>query len=137
MVTFRNWGICPLFYAKANNKSYRENIDFANEAVMKLLGVGVVDEVSTSSLRFINPLTVAQNTAKKRLCIDLSHCFNVQCDVQSFKIELTVQTLASIDPGDHMFSFNIKSAYLQVPMNKVYWPYLGFAIQVSTNTGVS
>ena len=94
----------PTFYAEPNNKSYRENIDFANEAVMKLLGVGVVDEVSRSSLRCINPLTVAQNTAKKHICIDLSHCFNEQCDSKSFKIESTVQALALFDLGDYMFS---------------------------------
>ena len=30
-----NLGPMPTFYAEANNKSYRENADFANEAVMK------------------------------------------------------------------------------------------------------
>ena len=105
-------GPMPDFYAESNNKSYRENAEFANKAVMKLLSFGVVEEVSKSSLRCVNPLTVAQNTAKKRLCIDLSRCFNEQCEAQKFKIESTVQALASIDPGDFMFSFDLKSAYL-------------------------
>ena len=48
---------------------------------------------------------------------------------QKFKIESTAQALASIDPDDYMFSFDLKSAYLQVPVNGNYWPYLGFAIQ--------
>ena len=122
-------GPMPTFYSEANNKSYRENVDFANEAVMKLLKFGVVEEVQKSSLRCVNPLTVAQNTTKKRLCIDLSRCFNEQCVAQKFKIESTVQALASIDPGDFMFSFDLKSAYLQVPVNRNFWPYLGFAIQ--------
>ena len=124
-----NLGPMPTFYSEANNKSYRENVDFANEAVMKLLKFGVVEEVQKSSLRCVNPLTVAQNTTKKRLCIDLSRCFNEQCVAQKFKIESTVQALASIDPGDFMFSFDLKSAYLQVPVNENFWPYLGFAIQ--------
>ena len=123
-------GPMPTFYAEPNNKSYRENVDFANDAVMKLLKAGVIEEVPKSSLRCVNPLTVAQNTAKKRLCINLSRCFNEQCDAQKFKIESTAQALASIDPDDYMFSFDLKSAYLQVPVNSNYWPYLGFAIQI-------
>ena len=107
----------PDFYAEPNNKCYRDNVDFANEAVMKLLGIGVVAEVPRDSLCCINPLTVTQNTAKLHLCIDLSRCFNMQCDVQNFKIESTVLAQASIDPLDFMFSFNLKLAYLQVPMN--------------------
>ena len=35
-----------------------------------------------------------------------------------------------------MFSFDLKSAYLQVTMKKNYWPFLGFAIQVPTHSGV-
>ena len=127
----------PVFYAEPNNKSYRDHVEFANWAVMKLLGIGVVAEVPCASWRCINPLTVTQNTAKLHLCIDLSRYFNMQCDAQTFKIELTVQALASIDPCDFMFSFDLKSAYLQVPMNPVFWPYLGFAIQIPQHGGIS
>ena len=128
-------GAMPRFYAEKNNKSYRDHADFANDAVMKLLGIGVVAEVSRNELRCINPLTVAQNSVKLRLCIDLSRCFNLQCDAQTFKIESTVQALASIDPNDFMFSFDLKSAYLQVPMNPSFWPFLGFAIQIPRHDG--
>ena len=129
-------GAMPTFYAEPNNKSYHENVDFANDAVMELLNAGVVEEVQRSSLRCVNPLTVAQNTAKKRLCIDLSRCFNMQCKAQKYKIESTAQALASIDPDDNMFSFDLKSAYLQVPVNSNYWPYLGFSIKTSSNKGM-
>ena len=57
--------------------------------------------------------------------------------MQKFKIESTVQALVSIDPGDFMFSFDLKSAYLQVPVNENFWPFLGFAIQTTTETGVT
>ena len=60
------------------------------------------------------------------LCIDLSRCFNEQCEAQKFKIESTVQALASIDPGDFMFSFDLKSAYLQVPVNETFLALFGF-----------
>ena len=105
-------GDMPIFYAEPNNKSYHDNVDFANDAVMKLLNAGVVKEVQRSSLRCVNPLTVVQNTAKKRLCIDLSRCFNMQCEVQKFKIESTAQALASNDPDNYMFSFNLKICLL-------------------------
>ena len=130
-------GAMPTFYAKPNNKSYRENVDFVNDAVMKLLRVGVIEEVARSSLGCVNPLTVAQNTAKKHLCIDLSRCFNEQCDAQSFKIESTAQALASIHPDNYIFNFDLKSAYLQVLVNTNFWPYLGFAIQDPTKSDVS
>ena len=35
-----------------------------------------------------------------------------------------------------MFSFDLKSAYLQVPVNSNYWPYLGFLIKTSSNKGM-
>ena len=44
-------GKMPDFYAEGNNKSYCEHAEFANEAVMKLLRVGVVNEVPRASLR--------------------------------------------------------------------------------------
>ena len=135
MGTFQNWGLCPLFIQRQTTKAI-ENVDFANDAVMKLLKFGVIEEVSKSSLRCVNPLTVAQNTSKKCLCIDLLRCFHEQCDAQKFKIESTVQALASIDPDDYMFSFDLKLAYLQVPVNENFWPFLGFAIQIPTAAGV-
>ena len=57
--------------------------------------------------------------------------------MQKFKIESSVQALASIDPNDYMFSFNLKLAYLQVPVNENFWPFLGFAIQTPTATGMT
>ena len=45
-----NLGPMPTFSSEANNKSYRDNVDFDNDAVMKLLRVGVIKEVSKSSL---------------------------------------------------------------------------------------
>ena len=92
----KTWSNASLL-CREKQQSYRDHADFANDAVMKLLSIGVVAEVSRNELRCINPLTVAQNSVKLRLCIDLSRCFNLQCDAQTFKIESTVQALASID----------------------------------------
>ena len=42
---------------------------FANEAVMKLLKFGVIEEVPKSSLICVNPLTVAQNYCQETVCV--------------------------------------------------------------------
>ena len=62
-------GPMPTFYAEPNNKSYRENADFANDAVMKLLRIGVIEEVARSSLRCVNPLTLLRNFVYQSLTL--------------------------------------------------------------------
>lgn len=66
---------------------------------------------------------------KRRLCIDLSRCYNKGSKAPGFRIESTREALQVLNPNDWMFSFNLKSAYYQIPVNENYWKYLGFAIQ--------
>ena len=67
----------PERYQERNNKSYREELVWANEAVYKLQRAKIVVETRKESLWCINPLTVAKNArGKRRLCIDLSRCVN-------------------------------------------------------------
>ena len=94
---------------------------------MKLLKFGVIEEVSKSSLRCVNPLTVAQNTSKKCLCIDLLCCFNEQCDVQKFKIEVPLCKLWHRSILTITCSVLTKKlAYLQIPVNENFLAILGF-----------
>ena len=63
----------PERYQEKNNKSYRDEMVWANEAVYKLQRAKIVVETRKESLWCINPLTVAKNArGKHRLCIDLS-----------------------------------------------------------------
>ena len=72
-------------YEEKSNKSYREYREFANEAVDKLVAIGVVKRVNSS--KFVSPLTVAVNkVGKKRLCIDLSRGLNKYAVSRKFKI---------------------------------------------------
>ena len=90
---------------------------------------GVVVEVRKEDLVCINPLTVAIKNDKKRLCIDLSRCYNEVSVAPKFKIESTMEALEAINPEDWMFAFDSKSAYHQVPVNKNCWKYLGFTVE--------
>ena len=66
---------------------------------------------------------------KKRLCLDLSRCVNKVIKAPKFKIESTMAALQVVEQGDYMFSFDLKSAYLQIRVNENFLKYLGFAIE--------
>ena len=66
---------------------------------------------------------------KSRLCPNLLRCMNKVVKAPKFKIELTLVVLQVIEKNDYMFSFNLKSAYLQIKDNKNFVKYLGFAVE--------
>ena len=77
----------PERYMEKNNKLYRDEMAWANEAVYKLQRAKIVAETRMEDLWCINPLTVAKNAkGKRRLCIDLSCCVNKVIKAQKFKI---------------------------------------------------
>ena len=85
---------------------------------VSLVRARLVREVDRRSLVCVNPLTVAKNArGKRRLCIDLSRCLNKVIKAPKFKIESTIAALQVIEKGDYCFSFDLKSAYLQVKLN--------------------
>ena len=82
---------CPPFAAK-NNASSRNNRDFVEEAIEKLLQTNCIRE--TESVPFVcNPLTVAEGQ-KLRLVLDLRHV-NQYLEQYSFKYE-DLKTLTKI-----------------------------------------
>ena len=95
----------------------------------KLVRVKLVREMDKRSLVCVNPLTVAVNArGKRQLCIDLSRCLNKVIKAPKFKIESTIAALQVIEKGDYCFSFNLKSAYLQVKLNENFLQHFGFAL---------
>ena len=75
----------PLSYSEPNNKSYKNNKEWANSAVDKLVKAGIAVKVEKEDLSFVNPLSMAFNsTGKPRLCIDLSRCYNLRCEARKF-----------------------------------------------------
>ena len=120
----------PERYMEENNKSYRDEMAWANEAVYKLQRAKIVVETRMEELWCINPLTVAKNAkGKRRLCIDLSRCVNKVIKAPKFKIQSTMAALQIVEKGDWLFSFDLKSAYLQVPINENFVNWFGFSIE--------
>ena len=66
---------------------------------------------------------------KHRLCIDLSRCVNKVIRAPKFKIQLTLSALQVIEERDWLFSFDLKSAYLQVPINENFVRWFGFRVE--------
>ena len=121
----------PQGYEEKNNGSYRDEKSWANEAVASLDRAKLIREVDRRSLVCVNPLTVACNArGKRRLCIDLSRCVNKVIKAPNFKIESTIAALQVIEKDDYCFSFDLKSAYLQVKLNDNFLQYFGFAIDM-------
>ena len=90
----------------------------------------IVEKVAREELVCINPLSVATNSKlKKKLCIDLSRKYNGLSQSKKFRIESTREALQVIRRGDWMFSFNLKSAYLMIPVHPRFTRYLGFAVE--------
>merc|ERR1711867_98607 len=120
----------PEKYQEKNNKSYREEMAWANEAVRKLQGAKLVVEIRKESLWCINPLTVDKNArGKHRLCIDLSQCVNKVIKAPKFKIQSTMAALQIVEKDDWLFLFDLKSAYLQVPINENFVKWFGLSIE--------
>ena len=62
---------------------------------------------------------------KRRLCLDLSRCITNVVEALKLKIESTVAVLQIVERNDFMFTFDLKSVYLQVKVNENYVKYLG------------
>ena len=61
--------------------------------------------------------------------MDLSRYMNKIVKAPKFKLESTLAALQVIEKDDYIFSFDLKSAYHQIRMNKNFTKYLGFAIE--------
>ena len=119
----------PEAYEEPNNASYKAHRLWANSAVEKLFLAGLVKKVARTDLHCCNPLSVASNAVGKlRLCIDLSRHLNEVTKAPKFRIESTRDALQVVNKGDWAFSFDLKSAYHQIPIHDAYHKYLGFKI---------
>ena len=81
----------------------------------------------------INPLSVAEhpNTKKKRLCLDQSRYINKEFAIKKkFRIESTEAFKEVVEKGWYMVCFDLKSAYHHIALNKVYWKYFGFSLEI-------
>ena len=90
----------------------------------------IVEKVAREELTCIHSLSVTTNSKeKKRLCIDLSRKYNGVSRARKFRIKSTREALQVIRQGDWMFSFDLKSASLMIPVHQRFTRYLGFVVE--------
>ena len=115
----------PLSDHLKNNKSSLDHPKFVETAILDLVKCGAVIQ-STNKPYVINPLTVAQNTNKLRLVLDLRH-INKRIDLDKIKFEDWKVALQLVKQGDFLFSFDLKSGYHHIGIHKEHQKFLGFS----------
>ena len=87
--------------------------------------MGCIHEVERDEAHIVSPLSVAENSEKLRLILDLRY-LNSFLSVPKFKYE-DVRTIRDLfDKGDFFFKFDIKHGYHHVNIDKAYHKYLSF-----------
>ena len=108
-----------------NNQSALKHSDFVSKEIRNLLDTGRIREVSQPPT-VVNPLSVATNSSKPRLILDLryvnSHLWSQRVkyeDFRTFRHYLKKEAF--------MFSFDLKSGYHHIEIFDEHWQYLGFS----------
>ena len=114
----------PIFMR--NHKSTLEKKEFVESAIKDLVAASCVIECKECPT-VCSPLLVVQNAkGKNRLVIDL-RAVNLCLPKRKFKYEGLNLIPDLFSKGDHVFTFDLKSGYHHVDINKDCWPYLGFS----------
>ena len=117
--------IPPPFFA-VNNSSALSESAFVDSAINDLIVQGCVTEVFEAPV-IINPLSVSvQKSGKKRLILDLRHV-NLFLFKSRFRCEDLCVAKEILNPGDFLFSFDLKSGYHHVDIFPDHRKYLSFA----------
>ena len=108
-----------------NNKSARDNADFVDNELLKLLESGVIKKLAKPPT-VVNALSVAINVnGKKRLVLDLRNV-NPLLLVNKFKYEDINVASAYFKKYAFMTTFDLKSGYHHIQIHEAYQQYLGF-----------
>lgn len=117
----------PSFYA-ANNKSSLQHPQFVEQSISKLLSDECISAVDYPPY-CINPLTVTERNSKLRLVLDLRHV-NTYIDPPKFKYENLKKVSELYEKNDYIITFDLKSGYHHVPINKEFRTFLGFSWKI-------
>jgi hypothetical protein len=112
-----------------NNKSSYENSDFVNKAVNELLEFNLIKEVSEKP-KVISPLSVAKNSSKLRLILDLS-ILNEYINCEKIKLEDQNEFYEMAKFCNYIVTYDIKSCYHQIDVNEKFHTYLGFQWKIN------
>ena len=117
--------IPPPFVATNNNSALQES-EFVESAISELLSLECITEVFAPPA-VINPLSVSiHKSGKKRLILDLRHV-NQYLFKSKFRCEDVSIAREVLNPGDFMFSFDLKSGYHHVEIFPEHRQYLSFS----------
>lgn len=107
-----------------NNKSALENESFVTEAITDLLACQSIATVNRPLL-IVNPLSVVtKSRGKNRLVLDLRH-INPHLHKFKFKCADVDTAVLFLNPGDFLFTFDIKSAYHHIEIFQDHQTYFG------------
>ena len=116
----------PSPFVARNNSSALDESHFVESAINELILQGCVSEVFETPA-IINPLSVSiQKSGKKRLILDLRHV-NQFLYKTKFRCEDVSVAKEILNPGDFMFTFDLKSGYHHVEIFPEHRKYLSFA----------
>lgn len=122
----------PGKYQERNNKSAHVEKPYLIESVASLQDWGVVKKLRCRPW-CTNPLTVSSQMVdgriKKRLCIDLSRHVNLFLMLETMTMSTLDKSLALVQPGDWMATYDLTSAFHHIPIHPDYHKYLGFSIE--------
>ena len=122
----------PGKYQERNNKSARQEKPYLISSVASLCDRGVVKKLQCRPW-CTNPLTVSsrlvEGKIKKRLCIDLSRHVNLFLKLEAMAMNTLDKSLALIEPGDWMATYDLTSAFHHIPIHPDHHKYLGFTIE--------
>ena len=122
--------IPPSFVATNNNSALQES-EFVESAISELLSLECITEVFAPPAA-INPLSVSiQKSGKKRLILDLRHV-NQYLFKSKFRCEDVSIAREVLNPGDFVFSFDLKSGYHHVEIFPEHRQYLSFSWNFSS-----
>ena len=115
----------PFSECLKNNKSSLNHPDFVVKTINDLLNADMIFECKQRPF-VVNPLTVADNTTKLRLVLDLRHV-NEFVILEHIKFEDWHLALQLIQKDDFLFSFDFKSGYHHIEIHPDFYKYLGFS----------
>ena len=95
-----------------NNQSALKNSDFVQEAIEELIKFNLVEEWDEPPF-CVSPLSVAENSGKKRLILDLSK-LNENVKFERIVLEDAKDFFNLAQNLKYVSSFDLKSAYHQV-----------------------
>ena len=109
-----------------NNRSSLDNPMFVTNEIDVLLKKGCISETENPP-KVSNPLTVAYNkSGKPRLVLDCRH-LNQHLFKFKYRYEDTEVARDVFQKGDHVFTYDLKSAYHQISIFPEHKTYLGFS----------